>query len=134
MIVTFAFNVPLNDVLATVDPASPEGARQWASYLVTWTNWNHVRIAGALFRRGGILFGQVNKWFSAIRGPPGSENQGFAAVSKLGVILAPFLPAALSIRTPLLSEQPRLLSEHPDARLSYRLQPSGFGRPRPCLR
>jgi uncharacterized membrane protein len=49
MIVTFAFNVPLNDVLATVDPASPEGARQWASYLVTWTNWNHVRTAGALF-------------------------------------------------------------------------------------
>jgi uncharacterized membrane protein len=49
MIVTFAFNVPLNDVLATVDPASPEGARQWSSYLVTWTNWNHVRTAGALF-------------------------------------------------------------------------------------
>jgi uncharacterized membrane protein len=49
MIVTFAFNVPLNDVLATVDPASPEGARQWASYLVTWTSWNHVRTVGALF-------------------------------------------------------------------------------------
>jgi len=49
MIVTFAFNVPLNDVLAAVDPASPEGARQWASYLITWTNWNHVRTAGALF-------------------------------------------------------------------------------------
>jgi uncharacterized membrane protein len=49
MIVTFAFNVPLNDVLATVDPASPKGARLWASYLVTWTNWNHVRTAGALF-------------------------------------------------------------------------------------
>ncbi|HEX6566947.1 MAG TPA: anthrone oxygenase family protein [Chthoniobacterales bacterium] len=49
MIVTFAFNVPLNDVLAAVDPASPEGARQWTSYLATWTNWNHVRTAGALF-------------------------------------------------------------------------------------
>jgi uncharacterized membrane protein len=49
MMVTFAFNVPLNDVLATVDPASLEGARQWASYLVTWTNWNHVRTGGALF-------------------------------------------------------------------------------------
>lgn len=48
MIVTFAFNVPLNDVLATVDPASPEGANRWASYLVVWTNWNHVRTAGAL--------------------------------------------------------------------------------------
>ena len=48
MIVTFAFNVPLNDALATVDPASPEGANRWASYLVTWTNWNHVRTAGAI--------------------------------------------------------------------------------------
>ena len=48
MIVTFAFNVPLNDVIATVDPASPEGANRWASYLVVLTNWNHVRTAGAL--------------------------------------------------------------------------------------
>jgi uncharacterized membrane protein len=48
MIVTFAFNVPLNDSLAIVDPASAEGASLWASYLVTWTNWNHVRTAAAL--------------------------------------------------------------------------------------
>ena len=45
---TFAFNVPLNDMLATVDPASAEGASQWAGYLTTWTNWNHVRAAAAL--------------------------------------------------------------------------------------
>ena len=48
MVVTFAFNVPLNDALAIVDPASPEGARQWASYLTAWTNWNHLRAATAL--------------------------------------------------------------------------------------
>jgi uncharacterized membrane protein len=48
MMVTFAFNVPLNDALAIVDPASPEGANRWASYLVNWTNWNHVQTAGAL--------------------------------------------------------------------------------------
>jgi uncharacterized membrane protein len=48
MVVTFAFNVPLNDTLATFDPASAEGATQWASYLTTWTNWNHVRTACAL--------------------------------------------------------------------------------------
>jgi uncharacterized membrane protein len=48
MVVTFAFNVPLNDELATVDPASSEAATRWASYLVTWTNWNHVRTGGAL--------------------------------------------------------------------------------------
>jgi|ERR1700730_413416 uncharacterized membrane protein len=48
MVVTFAFNVPLNDRLATFNPASAEGATEWASYLTTWTNWNHVRTAGAL--------------------------------------------------------------------------------------
>ena len=48
MVVTFAFNVPLNDMLATVDSASAEGASQWAGYLTTWTNWNHVRAAAAL--------------------------------------------------------------------------------------
>ena len=48
MVVTFAFNVPLNDALAIVDPASPEGVRQWGSYLTTWTNWNHLRAAAAL--------------------------------------------------------------------------------------
>jgi uncharacterized membrane protein len=48
MVVTFAFNVPLNDALATVDPARSEASNRWASYLVTWTNWNHVRTTGAL--------------------------------------------------------------------------------------
>jgi uncharacterized membrane protein len=48
MVVTFAFNVPLNDSLATVAPASAAGVSQWASYLTIWTNWNHVRTAGAL--------------------------------------------------------------------------------------
>ena len=48
MVVTFAFNVPMNDAVATLDPASSGAANQWAGYLVTWTNWNHVRTAGAL--------------------------------------------------------------------------------------
>ena len=48
IIVTFTFNVPLNDALATLGPAGPQSASRWASYLVTWTNWNHVRTAGAL--------------------------------------------------------------------------------------
>lgn len=46
--VTFAFNVPLNDMLAAVDPASAAGGSQWASFLTTWTNWNHFRTAAAL--------------------------------------------------------------------------------------
>jgi uncharacterized membrane protein len=48
MAVTFAFNVPLNDMLATVDPASAEAGSQWSGYLTTWTNWNHFRTAAAL--------------------------------------------------------------------------------------
>lgn len=52
--VTIAFNVPLNDALAKVDPDSTEGARLWASYLSDWTLWNHIRtvaafVAAALF-------------------------------------------------------------------------------------
>lgn len=47
-LVTMAFNVPRNDALAAVAPASPEGARLWADYLSSWTAWNHVRTVAAL--------------------------------------------------------------------------------------
>ena len=53
-IVTMIFNVPLNNALAAVDPASSEAASVWARYLTVWTTWNHVRtvsstVACALF-------------------------------------------------------------------------------------
>lgn len=41
--VTMAFNVPLNNALAAVQPASAEGATLWAHYLERWTMWNTVR-------------------------------------------------------------------------------------------
>jgi uncharacterized membrane protein len=47
-LVTIAFNVPLNDALAKVEPTSTEGANLWASYLTNWTLWNHVRTVTAL--------------------------------------------------------------------------------------
>jgi uncharacterized membrane protein len=47
-VVTIVANVPLNDALARVDPASADGARLWARYLSTWTAWNHVRTVAAL--------------------------------------------------------------------------------------
>ena len=47
-LVTIAFNVPRNNALAAVDPASADGAALWASYLTAWTAWNHVRTAAAL--------------------------------------------------------------------------------------
>lgn len=46
--VTIAFNVPLNDALAKVEPSSTEGAKLWATYLTNWTFWNHIRTAAAL--------------------------------------------------------------------------------------
>jgi uncharacterized membrane protein len=46
--VTIAFNVPLNDALATVNPNSADGANLWVNYLTNWTIWNHVRTAAAL--------------------------------------------------------------------------------------
>jgi uncharacterized membrane protein len=42
-VVTMVFNVPMNDVLATVDPASAEAASRWSRFLDSWTMWNHVR-------------------------------------------------------------------------------------------
>jgi len=40
---TILFNVPLNNVLAAVDPASAEAAPDWSRYLKVCTAWNHVR-------------------------------------------------------------------------------------------
>ena len=40
---TIFFNVPLNNVLAAVDPADAEAAPVWSRYLKIWTAWNHVR-------------------------------------------------------------------------------------------
>jgi uncharacterized membrane protein len=41
--VTMAFNVPRNEALARIAPADHGAANQWASYLSSWTAWNHVR-------------------------------------------------------------------------------------------
>lgn len=47
-IVTMVFNVPLNDALAAVDPASANGAAVWTNYLSDWVMWNHVRTITAI--------------------------------------------------------------------------------------
>jgi uncharacterized membrane protein len=40
---TMFFNVPLNNSLAAVDPASGSAAWVWARHLKYWTLWNHIR-------------------------------------------------------------------------------------------
>ena len=56
-LVTIVFNVPRNDALAAVDPASAAGASLWAGYLTGWTAWNHVRTAAALAAAGLLTIG-----------------------------------------------------------------------------
>ncbi len=47
-LVTMVFNVPRNEALAAVAPADPGGASLWATYLTSWTAWNHVRTVASL--------------------------------------------------------------------------------------
>ncbi|MBZ9675562.1 DUF1772 domain-containing protein [Mesorhizobium sp. ES1-1] len=54
-IVTMVFNVPLNDALAAVDPASSDGAAAWAGYLSSWVMWNHVRAVTAIVALGCFM-------------------------------------------------------------------------------
>lgn len=48
IVVTMMGNVPLNNALAAVDPASAEGAATWARYVPDWGVWNHVRTVTGL--------------------------------------------------------------------------------------
>jgi len=45
---TMVVNVPLNNELAAVDPASVDGAQLWERYVARWTAWNHVRTLAAI--------------------------------------------------------------------------------------
>lgn len=59
-VVTMAFNVPLNDRLAAVDPSGLSAAdalREWQAYLTPWTAWNHVRTVAPLLGAALILVG-----------------------------------------------------------------------------
>lgn len=58
---TMAYNVPRNNALAALDPATPQAAEYWATYLREWTVANHVRAlasaAGSGLLVGGLLAG-----------------------------------------------------------------------------
>lgn len=60
-LVTIIFNVPLNDALAAVDPASAEGARLWNQYLSSWVAWNHVRTVASLGALASFIIA-IRKW------------------------------------------------------------------------
>ena len=47
-LVTMALNVPRNERLAGLDPASSQAAEYWVAYLREWSLWNHVRSAASV--------------------------------------------------------------------------------------
>jgi uncharacterized membrane protein len=48
ILVTMMCNVPLNDTLATTNPARAGATDVWSNFVSNWTAWNHVRTAAAL--------------------------------------------------------------------------------------
>jgi uncharacterized membrane protein len=61
-VLTVVCNVPLNDELAAVDPASAKGAAVWSRYLADWTWWNTVRTGASLAAAAAFIL--------ALRTPP----------------------------------------------------------------
>lgn len=57
ILVTIVFNVPRNNALAAVNPASAEGAHVWINFVGTWTAWNHVRTVAALVAAALLTIG-----------------------------------------------------------------------------
>jgi uncharacterized membrane protein len=57
-VVTMAFNVPLNDRLASISPQDLASAAVWQTYLIHWTAWNHVRTISALVSMVLLILGR----------------------------------------------------------------------------
>ena len=58
-LVTMLGNVPLNDTLAAMDPASSAGLSLWQDYLANWTTWNHVRTVASLLAAGVFTYALI---------------------------------------------------------------------------
>jgi uncharacterized membrane protein len=58
-LVTMVFNVPRNNVHASVAPNDPDGASSWAGYVASWTAWNHVRTVAALAGSASLMIALV---------------------------------------------------------------------------
>lgn len=55
--VTAVCNVPRNNALALVDPATAAGAALWQRYLREWTAWNHARTIACVLAAVAPLLG-----------------------------------------------------------------------------
>jgi uncharacterized membrane protein len=56
-LVTIFINVPMNNALDAVQPASTEGVNLWTGYLANWTAWNHVRSVASLAAMALLVVG-----------------------------------------------------------------------------
>ncbi len=43
ILVTFIFNVPMNQRLDAMDYSAADSVSYWANYVPSWTFWNHIR-------------------------------------------------------------------------------------------
>ena len=50
--VTMAFNVPLNNRLAILEPSTTQAAESWREYVTSWMQWNHVRTIASILEIG----------------------------------------------------------------------------------
>jgi uncharacterized membrane protein len=57
VLVTTAFNVPLNEALARLDPSSLESVTFWRTYVSKWNMWNHVRATASLLASFALVVG-----------------------------------------------------------------------------
>ena len=55
IVLTAAYHVPLNDSLATLDPASPGAVATWNDYVGHWTTWNHVRAGSGIVASAAFI-------------------------------------------------------------------------------
>ena len=48
LLVTFRFNIPMNNTLASFKGNDEKGGAYWPTYFQQWTTWNHVRFASSV--------------------------------------------------------------------------------------
>lgn len=77
--VTMVCNVPRNNALARVDPASPPAPGLWQEYVRSWTRWNHVRTMAALAAAAFLTTGYARLSASAEPGAIPVENPSGSA-------------------------------------------------------
>ena len=54
-LVTACFNVPLNNMLAAVNPMDPGSVNLWMEYVAKWVPWNHVRTVTTLLASAAYI-------------------------------------------------------------------------------